>query len=130
MNGTELKGKIGRINMRITKKIKTKNVDSYVLSKKEDFTENIYGAVQKLGKFEDLEEEIGCPLDVVFKVLKNGFYDENGNWYNDYDFNLKYDWLLSNPNDKYLIFDVPKTYFAFKLKDYKKTWWLKKDRSE
>ena len=26
----------------------------------------------KLGKLEDLEDDLGCPLDVVFKAIKNG----------------------------------------------------------
>ena len=33
----------------------------------------------KLGKLEALEDELGCPLDVVFKALKDGsIEDENG----------------------------------------------------
>ena len=27
----------------------------------------------KLGQLEDLEEELGCPLEVVFKALKQGY---------------------------------------------------------
>ena len=32
----------------------------------------------KLGKLEDIEDELGCPLDVVFKALKEGIYHEFG----------------------------------------------------
>ena len=77
-----------------------------------------------------LEEEIGCPIEVVFKALKNGFYDEYRNWYREYNFNLIYNWLLSNPNEKYLSLTIEDTDFEFKLKDYKKTWWLREDKSE
>lgn len=109
---------------RLTEKVK--NTDDYVKLATRDKQEFI----NKLGKLEDLEEEIGCPLEVMLKVLKYGFYDKYGKWYKDYDFNLKYDWLLSNPNDKYLIFDGEDIYFELKLRDYKKTWWLKEDKSE
>ena len=34
----------------------------------------------KLGKLEDLEDALGCPIDVLFKALKQGVYelDERG----------------------------------------------------
>lgn len=33
----------------------------------------------KLGKFEDLEEELGCPLEVLVKAMKDGFwFEKNG----------------------------------------------------
>ena len=46
-------------NKRLTKKIIVKNDDGYVLNHREDFTENTYEVIQKLGQLEDLEEEIG-----------------------------------------------------------------------
>ena len=111
---------------RLTEKVK--NIDDYIKLPTIDKQEFI----NKLGELEDLEEELGCPLEVAFKALKNGFYDKYGNWYKTETdkFNLNYDWPLSNPNDKYLIFDIEDTYDYFKLADYKKTWWLKEDRSE
>ena len=86
----------------------------------------------KLGKLEDLEEEIGCPLDVVEKLFRQDFiyfkylsnvqtmkvkvikglsYGSNPGWY----FTCIYD-------------NVDFIYIS--LRDYKKTWWLKKDKSE
>lgn len=35
---------------------------------------NVNDAIRKLGKLEDLEEELGIPLEVLFKALKEGFY--------------------------------------------------------
>ena len=32
---------------------------------------NEYKAFQKLSNLEDLEQDLGCPLDVVFKALKD-----------------------------------------------------------
>jgi hypothetical protein len=38
-----------------------------------DFEEEDYDCcVEKLGKLEDLEEELGCPLEVVFKAIEEG----------------------------------------------------------
>lgn len=77
-----------------------------------------------------LQEKVGCPLEVIFKALKDGFYDEYGALYKADEFYLDYNWLLSNPSDKYLTFNVEDTYFEFKLIDYKNTWWLREDKSE
>lgn len=77
----------------------------------------------KLGKLEDLEEEIGCPLEVVIKALKEGIYYiyPNGNIVLERSFKLNHyssGWCLIKPK------------LNFKLEDYKKTWWLKRDKSE
>jgi len=38
-----------------------------------DYTnEEIFNALQKLGKYEDLEDTIGCPLEVYFKMCVFG----------------------------------------------------------
>lgn len=31
-------------------------------------------AIDKLGMIEDIEDEIGCPIETVFKALKDGVY--------------------------------------------------------
>ena len=73
----------------------------------------------KLGKLEDLEEQLGCPLDVVFKAIKNGIYDKKGFHYTVI---LDLDFLRAYPLD---LFDE-----KWQLSDYQKTWWLKEDKSE
>lgn len=77
-------------------------------------------AVDKLGKLEDLEEELGCPLEVVIKALKEGIYQSDGG-------RRKYPTIEYNGATK-------KFYFAFgtycNVEDYKKTWWLKEDKRE
>ena len=35
----------------------------------------------KLGKLEDIEEELGIPLEVLFKALLNGILDEDGRYH-------------------------------------------------
>ncbi len=88
----------------------------------------------KLGKLEDLEDELGCPIEVVFKALKEGFYTQtmhhtkqDNTWlgindlgYTKEIFCMYFDENMSNIE----------TCVERDLKDYKKTWWLNGDRSE
>ncbi len=72
---------------------------------------------------EQLEEQIGCPLEVLLKALKNGviYYEgDNGYFYEVRGISLKYlnEMCLTN-GERYP-----------KVKDYKKTWWLNEDRGE
>jgi len=83
----------------------------------------------KLGKLEDLEDELGCPLDVVFKALKNGIYEEFGDLLYDGE-NLKLHHIKKQGWGLYPIICDYDEAEAFFLKDYKKTWWLKEDLSE
>lgn len=80
--------------------------------------------VDKLGKYEDLEEEIGCPLEVRCRLhwLSN-IYDKDGNKWKIND--IYEDKFEAERWDGDLI--SVKTY---KYCDYKITWWLKPDRSE
>lgn len=80
-------------------------------------------AINKLGKLEDLEEQLGCPLEVREQAFNNGFYDENGNHY----ICEHYVPYLKQMHTKGIMTHTEK---RFRLKDYKKTWWLKKDKSE
>lgn len=80
----------------------------------------------KLGKLEDLEDELGIPLEVLFKSLKDGVYiKERYIKPNDFGliYNNEYGWLFSI-----------KTYMYDSLyiiiKDYGKTWWLEKPKEE
>lgn len=76
----------------------------------------------KLGKLEELEAQIGCPLEVRCKL---------------YDGALIYD----NEENEYVIKVIDYNFFiayckkgevrqSFDFNDYKKTWWLKEDISE
>ena len=75
-------------------------------------------------QYKDLEEQLGCPLDVVVKALQNGvYYEDVANCMRymvvDLHFNLDGDFVLSFDYDERLL-----------ARNYKKTWWLKKDKSE
>jgi len=82
-----------------------------------------YNAILKKlnAKYKDLEEQIGCPLDVVFKLLNQDYYyDELGHiWHLEF-INLKNGATQFGAKG-----NVPQD-----LKNYKKTFWLKKDKSE
>lgn len=100
---------------------------------------------RKLSKLEDLEEQLGCPLDVVFKAIVDGIVIIGDR--NEYaDMTL---WLDTKPTTALIgekrDFEEPRLIkyneWCFscnsgsysgcvKLKDYKKTWWLSKTKEE
>ena len=91
-------------------------------------------AMNKLSKLEDIEEELGCTLEVVFKALKNGqvifkhivglenpkinlkAHKISGLLFDGKNYGL---WLYDNGygDDEFYVC----------TKDYKNTWWLKED---
>ena len=83
-----------------------------------------FDAVDKLGKLEDLEEQLGCPLEVVVEALKYGIYCAN---MPREELTKYFDLKLSNRyNEWYLGNDI----MAVNTKYYKVLFWLKKDKSE
>ena len=99
--------------------------------------------------YNQLTEQLGCPLEVVFKALDKGFLCEKfvvkKDNYEDYpekweQWKKEYNNELQHiGNTKYLNFDLwyktiyfsrGDTYMEVWLEDYKKTWWLKEDKSE
>ena len=104
---------------RLTKKASCLGKQLYC-SQKGDF----YDLYNKLGKLEDLEEELGCPLNVVFKALTNGvYYEDVANCMKymvaDLHLNLEGEYVLFFSGEEYLL-----------TRNYKKTWWLKEDKTE
>ena len=83
-------------------------------------------AIQKLGKLEDLEEEIGCPLEVLGKALiQNCFYVAQWNEYRETDIGFI-------PEEQIFVISIDEweNGNTLLLSDYKKTWWLKESKSE
>lgn len=77
-------------------------------------------ALKKLYEVENLEEELGCHLDVYVKATINGIIVDDSEYQvkvrkDDYG----YYFILSNGSC-----------CPFYLKNYKKSWWLKRDKSE
>lgn len=80
--------------------------------------------LQVVGRLEDLEEEIGCPLEVLFRALGNGvYYEDAANHMRfmvvDLHIYLDGEYVLYFDDEEYVL-----------TKNYKKTWWLRKDKSE
>lgn len=103
------------------KKLVDLKYGEFLAISKEEYRKQVHEAptykeiYTKLGKFEDLQDELGCPLDVVFKALKNQtIYTEYAHYLNICILKVdeKGQWLLSN------------TVYIFYLKDYGKTWWI------
>ena len=81
----------------------------------------------KLGKLEDIEEELGIDLITLFKALQNGV------WYKDYKDNDKIkfaDDIEENMKCKELIVPAKYTIIGLKFRDYGETWALTKEELE
>lgn len=88
----------------------------YVYTSDTRLTSSFAGVEQKLGRLEDLEEELGIDLLTLFNVLKNGMYAKLGN-------EIIY---IHNP---VLNLDTKTIGYLYKygLKDYGETWALTKE---
>ena len=85
-------------------------------------------AIDKLGKLEDIEEELGIDLITLFKALKNGVYHfaSDGVLIHDYGW-LEDNYFYPEPHDK-LSCSFRSNYEdeLFYFKDYGKTWSIDK----
>ena len=88
-----------------------------------------YGSpIDKLGKLEDLEEQLGCPLEVLLKLVDQNelyyqFFDELQHWTSiKVDLRKKVVWYCKQVGGHYAC--------SQPLSNYGKTFWLKEDRSE
>lgn len=109
------------------------------------YSTNGYQCLEKLKNLEDIEQELGCSLDVVFKAIEDGIViigDIN-------QYGAMTLWLDNKPLEalvgekhsfeepilikyKEWCFDVHSGSYSgcVALKDYKKTWWLKENLEE
>ena len=130
---------------RLTKK----NIDGYDLVRNgeiyyvwwNDMTKKV---VYKLGNFEDLEEELGCPLEVLIKgVINSNKLGENCHWITpiiiNYNGKLIEGFEMKIVDGEYIEvcvdgIDYKNCYdietMTLLIKDYKKTWWLKGEKDE
>lgn len=113
---------------RLTKKINRR----YEISANYEEISSEYVITQKLGQLEDIEEELGCPLEVVFRAMKCGIEFEHkitnekliSKSIRVYYFQNK--WKIRAYIERYNTKDA----FDRDLKDYQKTWWLKGEKNE
>lgn len=95
-----------------------------------DMNKDYNNALKKLYELENLEEQLGCPLDVVFKALENGIYTKES------EVDNKLELFEVRGIEKKGVSVISKfcSYaecdFTCEYKYYKKTWWLREDRSE
>ena len=77
-------------------------------------------ALDKLGKLEDIEEELGIDLVILIKALKNGCYIKP--WAE-----IKYSYEIRTGSDNINLFLLDENDNDYSLKDYGKTWALTKE---
>lgn len=78
-------------------------------------------------KYWELQEELGCPLEVVFKKIKELTEDDwRGTFTLQYDLDKKL-WCIV---EYYRCNDGLEYSGMFYLKDYKKIWWLRGEKNE
>ena len=81
----------------------------------------------KLGRLEDIEEKLGCPLEIIFDALYRGIVCTPHPYYTH---------EIIYPKKEYPVVQLFQFYYlkvedgVVDIKDYGKTWWLKEDRSE
>lgn len=96
--------------------------DDYFAFKKEnphltqyDYNRQLW---EKAEKYDQLTEQLGCPVEVVMKALKQDYIYTGKN-----QTQISISLYLDDAGD--VAFDG-----EYKLKDYQKTWWLKRDKTE
>lgn len=129
---------------RLTKKSRIGDDNKYYITgllNYEQIESALDNLTEKLGQLEDIEEKIVCPLEVVWKATNNGFYTIDGKHFTNYMDEetrmcciilfrfIKYDNEIIAIVGKNEI-GAPDTWYEYRTRDYKKTWWLKEDKSE
>jgi len=92
-----------------------------------DETDIIKTELEYADKCRKLEEELGCQLEVIKKLRKTNYiYRDDGVGFGFIGINF-------NDEDKLILYndDECNTFTSdLRLVDYKKTWWLREDKSE
>ena len=102
-----------------TKRISFKDGDTLFNLFTTKYSEPLYNILE-------LQEQLGCPLEVVFKALKEGIYAKDPLDENKLNYiptvalsNVGTEWYLTNHCD-----------FCVNVRDYKELFWLREDKSE
>lgn len=107
---------------RLTKDLNTPHDDTTYADVVKDAVDRENIVLTRLKHYEDLEEKLGCPIDVLLKALTNGIFYGN-------ELNLvTLDIYMSD--NRYILCELYECSFEVDLKDYKKTWWLKDSKEE
>lgn len=85
----------------------------------------VVDCLQKLGIIEDVEEYVGCPLDVLFKALKDGVYEDclgTGIMIKRKPVYIK---IIQDE-----VFLICEPLYYLSARGFKKDWWLDKDKTK
>lgn len=99
-----------------------KQIDDYIDELYEENQIYVEKELEYADKCHKLEEEIGCPLEAYVKATISGI------WYSMAGV-MKHCFVNVIDANK-IIFAMKGTNIWFGLSDYKKTWWLKEDKTE
>ena len=111
-----------------------KNLIEELINKSEiDTFKETQDLLTKANTYDKLSNELGCPLEVVFNILKHEIiYANTKEWgiitvcpIDIYYIKETFIFVINYVNK-----DGDDEYEDFLLKDYGKTWWLKGDRDE
>ena len=95
------------------------------VEEKERICKGVEQMRDELLAYRQLAEQIGCPLEVFIKAILNGIYTDIVGSYFDDDF-----WVKTHWDGQYPCFVFQGQCRWVKSCDYKKSWWLKADKSE
>lgn len=109
-----------------------KNLKEVKFTKKAVEETNYY--LKELEKYILIEEQLGCPIDVLIKVLKQSGWN-NGVYFDTVDTDGierkgMYSFSLDYSNFREKVFLNTGWNGNVWLSDYKKTWWLKETKEE
>lgn len=118
---------------RLTKKIKGESGDFYEISDEfqpssED--ECIDDLSEKLGKLEDIEERMDCPLEIMLQVFRKGIYVKNE--YTDYKIEYWYPQEIKviDAGSQWDVCKIGRQNKYVASFNYKKSWALTKEELE
>lgn len=105
----------------------------YKENKDDDFCKDAYemvDALETIKEVVDLQKEKGCLSDVLLRAVRDGIYYEYSKWafgrvkFQKLQVCLVYDY------GEYRLQPTHKADFSIDINEYKKTFWLKEDKSE
>lgn len=103
-----------------------RDIDNYINEIEEENQIYIEEELEYAEKCHNLEESLGCPLEVVFKALINGI------WYEDVANRMTHIGVgldTANYDCEYLLREYDNT-IRLLPRNYKKTWWLSETKEE
>jgi hypothetical protein len=90
--------------------------------------------VHELLGYKQLEEQLGCPLEVAVNALLNGVYESYIDYGDNNSIKIRHRKVRGIEIYGLSVINTlccyPECDETFEYKDYKKTWFLKKDKSE